>query len=117
MVQRVLLELRVKLAVMGTPFGQIDFCKHVVECHAGGMEQHVLLELRVTLAVMVIPFGQTNFCKHVATCHAGAVIRVAWRGQPAKAAAMVIIGSSHGLVITANEVKPHKSQKWIYKIK
>ncbi len=111
MVQRVLLELRVKLAVMGTPFGQIDFCKHVVECHAGGMEQHVLLDLHVTLAVMVIPFGQTNFCKHVAKCHAGAAIRVAWRGQPAKAAATVIIGSSHGLVITVNEVKASQKPK------
>ena len=98
--------------------GQIGgFTQLVVQCHAGGTEQYVFMEVRVNLAVMGTLFGQTNFCKHVATCHAGAVIRVAWRGQPATAAAMVIIGSSHGLVITANEVKPHKSQKWIYKVK
>lgn len=56
-----------------------------------------------TAATSLQPFGQIACTGHVVRCLAGALTRVAWQGQPATAAAMVIVGSGNGLVITATK--------------
>lgn len=59
----------------------------------------------ISAAVAMQPFGQARpiFPGHAEICLAGIATRVAWRGRPARNAAMALVGTGESLVITATE--------------